>query len=68
MRNTAVAQMIIDATAARTFLLIGIAYAFHVAVVVIGPYKGYILRYTESGIIYVKCLLIRYKDLLNLIS
>ena len=68
MRNTAVAQMIIDATAARTFLLIGIAYALHVAVVVIRPNKSYILRDAESGIIYVKCLLIRYKDLLNLIS
>ena len=46
-------------------LFCSVAHALHIAIVIVGPYEGDILRHTQTSIIDVERFLVGYKDLLN---
>ena len=63
MGHTAITQMIIHPTATAALLLYRVADTLHITIVVVRPYDGDVIRYTQTGVVDVESLLIGYKYL-----
>ena len=66
MGSTQIRKVIVNPASSAALLLQGIRYTFHVAVVVVGPHDGDIIRHAQPGIIDIERFLVGHEDLRNL--